>query len=224
MRLDFEPVKDLGGGESQAPDSIKLEEYLRREVPRVFRGLLDSEVDNELQSIEAHLKSRLLVLLQQAHDCALKNYRPSLEAAGGPSSSQLSAEPQNNVLEPRATAILNIASEDTHESSHPSMNVGLDADERLMYPKSHQCHSLCDSSCYPDSWGTELSQQTTIETTTDSSRLDESVRSEDVDGSMQPQKAGPRNALYDTTWSFNSDIMTMDDPLNSHMFTGWNQL
>jgi hypothetical protein len=137
---DFEPVRDLENDESPVADSIRFEEHLRREVPRIFRILLDTEVGNELQSIEERLKSRLLELLQEAQNQAATTYHSSSQVAPGTLTARQFVESQHSSLEPSTTPVLSNTSKallekrsirphllrPTSRDIHVALNVWLD--------------------------------------------------------------------------------------------------
>jgi hypothetical protein len=226
--LDFEPVRDLENDESPIPDSIRLEEHLRREVPRIFRILLDTEVDNELQSIEERLKSRLLELLQDAQNQAVTTYHSSSEVARGTLTTPQFVGSQHNSLEPSTTPVIINTSEALLETFYQAAPAKVNVEGQLCRSESvigrnfPQHHSSFDSGYYTNSWETEYSQQNTIHIETDMSPAGESARPEGVDDSVQMQKAGVINSLHDEAWHLHPDIMAMEDPLNFHAFTTWN--
>jgi hypothetical protein len=219
--LDFEPVRDLEDDESQVPDSLSLEQHLRREVPRRFKILLD----NELQFLEERLKSRLLSLVQEAHNHVLTNYHYPSQVNPGTLSTSPFVEPPRGSLEPCSTPLPNSTSESTSEIIYQPPPGGIDVEGQLgdsdgvMNPKSSQHHSSFDSGYFTDSWGTESSQQTTGHFPTDSSVVGEFARQGDIDGSMQLHQTGTSDSLHDGVWSFHPGMMSMDDPLNFHAFT-----
>jgi hypothetical protein len=81
VTVDFEPVKDHEESQLQSSDTRELsryDEYLRRELPRYFRGVLETAVHGEFQSIEARLRGELLSLLDEARNHALSYYNAPL--------------------------------------------------------------------------------------------------------------------------------------------------
>jgi len=76
---DFEPVRDHDNDEEpRSPDSRELTRYegfLRRELPRYFRNVLETAVQGEVRSIEERLRGDLMNLLDQARNHALSDYR-----------------------------------------------------------------------------------------------------------------------------------------------------
>ncbi len=223
--LDFEPVQDLKDDESQVSDSVKLEEHLRQEVPRIFRILLDTEVDNELQSIQERLKSRLLGLLEEAQNRALTNYHSPSQLAVGTLSTLPFVEPQHSNLETSAMPVLNSTSENLYQSWPAEVEVEgqLGESDRVREPKSSQHHSSFDSGCYTDSWTVESSQQITVDIPADTSLVVEPARPAGVGESTRLQKNGTDDSLHDEVWPFHSNIMTIDDPLSFHNFARWSQ-
>ncbi|KAF4629291.1 hypothetical protein G7Y89_g8854 [Cudoniella acicularis] len=161
----FEPVRDIEDNTSQNPESLRLEEYLRREVPRMFRILLETAVGNELQTIEEQLKNRLLGLLQEAQNHALMNYHTASRGTIGTLSISPIAEPQYSGLE---LPVSNGASETSYKPA-------LSRSENLTQSKTPQHHSSFDSGCYSESWGTGSSQRIAADVagnnTTDASLL-----------------------------------------------------
>jgi hypothetical protein len=63
---------------SQSPDSRELssfEDYLRQEVPKLFREALETAVGEETQLVEEKLKAQMVGLMQKAQDSAFSKYR-----------------------------------------------------------------------------------------------------------------------------------------------------
>jgi hypothetical protein len=226
---DFEPVRDLENDESPVPDSERLEEHLRREVPRIFRILLDTEVDNELQSIEERLKSRLLELLQEAQKQAVTTYHSSSQVGPRTLTAPQFVESQHSSLEPSTTPVLSNTSEAPLETFYQPAPAEVDLEGQLgrsecvIGPNIPQHHSSFDSGCYTNSWETEYSQQNTVHIETDISSVGEPARAGGVDHSLQLQNTGTVDLLHDDTWPYHTGSMTMEDPLNFHAFTAWNQ-
>ena len=226
---DFEPVRDLENDESPVADSIRFEEHLRREVPRIFRILLDTEVGNELQSIEERLKSRLLELLQEAQNQAATTYHSSSQVAPGTLTARQFVESQHSGLEPSTTPVLSNTSKALLETFYQAAPAEADVEghpcrsECVVGPNVPQHHSSFDSGCYTNSWETEYSQQNTVHIATDMSPVGESARAGVVDDSIQLQNTGTVDSLHDETWPYHPGSMSMDDPLNLHAFTTWNQ-
>jgi hypothetical protein len=226
---DFEPVRDVENDESPVPDSARLEEHLRREVPRIFRILLDTEVDNELQSIEERLKGRILELLQEAQNQAVTTYHSSSQAAPGTLTGPEFVESQPGSLVPSTTPVLSNNSEVHLETFYQPALAEVDIEgqlgrsERVIGPNIPQHHSSFDSGCYTNSWETEYSQQNALHVKTDMSPVGESARAGGVDDSMQLQNSGTVDSPHDETWPYHPGSMTMDDPLDFQPFTTWNQ-
>jgi hypothetical protein len=227
--LDFEPVRDLENDESPIPDSVRFEEHLRREVPRIFRILLDTEVDNELQSIEERLKSRLLELLQEAQNQAVTTYHSSSQAAPGTLTTSQFADPQHSSLEPSTTPVLSNTSEALLETFYRAAPAEVDVEGQLCRsecdtgPNIPQHHSSFDSGCYANSWETEYLQQNTVHIETNMSPVRDSARAGGVGDSLQLETTGTVDSLHDETWPYHPGSMTVDDPLNFHALTTWNQ-
>jgi hypothetical protein len=227
--LDFEPVRDLEDDEARVPDSLRLEEHLRREVPRIFRILLDTEVDNELQSIEERLKSRLLSLLEEAQNHALTSYHSPYQVDLEAISTSQFVKLQHSNLQPDSTPVLDSNSESILETVYERTPGNVDAEgqlgdsEGMMKPKSPQHHSSFDSGCYTDAWRTESSGQNNIDVPTDTPLVGEPSRLGGVNGTMQMQKARTGDSLHDEVWPFHPDIMTIDESLNFHAFATWSQ-
>lgn len=221
--LDFEPVRDLEDDESQVSDSVRLEQHLRREVPRRFRILLE----NELQFLEERLKSRILSLVQEAHNHALTNYQSPSQLALGALPTSPFVEPQRSSIEPSSTPNQDSTPESIFGPIFQPGPGGVDVEGQLggsdgvMNPKSPQHHSSFDSGYYTDSWGTEYSQQTTVDLPTDTSLVGEPARPGGVENSIQLQKTGTGDSLHDEVWPFYPGIMTTDNSLNFHAFATW---
>jgi hypothetical protein len=227
--LDFEPVRDLESDESPVSDCVRLEEHLRREVPRIFRILLDAEVDNELQSIEERLKSRLLKLLQEAQNQAVATYHSCSQVAPGTLTTPQFVESQHSSLEPNTTPVLSNTSEALLETFYPAAPTEVDVEGQLCRsecdtgPNIPQHHSSFDSGCFTNSWETEYPQQNTVRIETNMSPVGDSARAGGVDDSLQLENTGTVDSLHDETWPYHPGSMIMDDPLNFHTFTTWNQ-
>jgi hypothetical protein len=219
--LDFEPVRDLEDDESQIPDSLRLEQHLRREVPRRFRILLE----NELQFLEERLKSRILSLVQEAYNHALTNYQSPSQLALGALPTSPFVEPQRSSIEPSSTPIQDSTPESILGTIFQPGGVDfegqLGGSDRGMNPKNPQHHSSFDSGYYTDSWGTKSSQQTTADLPTDTFLAGDLARPGGVENSIQLEKTGTDNSLHDEVWPFYPGIMTTDDSLNFHAFATW---
>jgi hypothetical protein len=77
-------VKDREESQLQSSDSRELsryDEYLRRELPRYFRGVLETTVRGEVQSIEARLRGELESLLDEARNHAIFDYNAMLSSS-----------------------------------------------------------------------------------------------------------------------------------------------
>jgi hypothetical protein len=77
-------VKDREESQLQSSDSRELsryDEYLRRELPRYFRGVLETTVHGEVQSIEARLRGELESLLDEARNHAISDYNAMLSSS-----------------------------------------------------------------------------------------------------------------------------------------------
>jgi hypothetical protein len=229
MFLDFEPVRDLEDDEARVSDSVMLKEHLRREVPRIFRILLDTEVDNELQSIEERLKNRLLGLFEEAQNRALASYHSPYQVDLEAISPSQFVKPQHSNLEPNSTPVIDSNSESILETVYERTPGNVDAEgqlggsEGMVEPKSPQHHSSFDSGCYTDVWRTDSSGKKNVDLPTDMSLVEEPSRLGGVNGTMQMQKARTGDSLHDEAWPFHPDIMSIDDPLNFHAFATWSQ-
>lgn len=81
---DFQPVRDHNDKDHRSPDSRQLTRYegfLRRELPRYLRNVLETAVHGEVRSTEEHLREDLMNLLDQARNHALSNYRATSDPA-----------------------------------------------------------------------------------------------------------------------------------------------
>jgi hypothetical protein len=198
-------------------------------VPRIFKTLLDTEVDNELQSIEERLKSRLLELLQEAQNQAVVTYHSSSQAAPGTLTAPQFVESQPASLAPSTTPVLSNNSEAHLETFYQTTLGEVEVDGQLgpsecvVGPNIPQHHSSFDSGCYTNSWETEYSQQNPLHVETDTSPVGESARPGGIDDSMQLQNSGTVDSMHDETWPYHPGSMTMDDPLDFQPFTTWNQ-
>jgi hypothetical protein len=75
---DFEPVQEGSAQSPPAPELENYEEYSRQELPRIFRQVLEAEVSEMAQPIEACLRNRLVAMIQECQDHVFSNYRSSL--------------------------------------------------------------------------------------------------------------------------------------------------
>jgi hypothetical protein len=170
------------------------------------------------------LKSRLLTLVQEAHNHALTNYHSTSQVDIGKLSTSPFIEPQCSGVESSSTPALNSTSEGVFGTIYQPTPEDVDAEGQHrgsddgMKLKNAQHHSSFDSGYFTDFGGTDSSQQTAGETPAHTSIVGELERSGDVDNSMQMQKTGPIDSLHDEVWLFQPAIMTMDDPLNFHAF------
>lgn len=86
----------------QSPESLELAnygDYSRRELPRLFRSLLETAVNDEAQPIEERLRGQLTSMIQECQDRVFSNYR-SLRATQSMGSS---APPESQANSPNAT-------------------------------------------------------------------------------------------------------------------------
>jgi hypothetical protein len=72
------------------------EEYCRRELPRVFRALLEEVVNNNTQPLEEQLRSQVTNLIRDAQDRVFSGYRSSSRTTGTPARGDPSSSPQTN--------------------------------------------------------------------------------------------------------------------------------
>jgi hypothetical protein len=72
---DFEPVQDGQDRSTSSPNSqgiADFEQYLRRELPRIFRNALE-------RTVEGEMKGRIMDLFDEAKDQAFSSYRTMLD-------------------------------------------------------------------------------------------------------------------------------------------------
>jgi len=80
-KLDFEPVIDQGDNAVQntrddADGVSNMEGFLRVEVPRIFKSLLQETMQHQAKSHEGDMSTQhLLELIEKAQNQAFKNYR-----------------------------------------------------------------------------------------------------------------------------------------------------
>ena len=135
VTVDFEPVKDHEESQLQSSDTRELsryDEYLRRELPRYFRGVLETAVHGEFQSIEARLRGELLSLLDEARNHALSDYNAPLSSSSTimhprPSLNQPHVEVSrspHSTLETQTTEIVENFYHKPLPSPHPEFSLG----------------------------------------------------------------------------------------------------
>jgi hypothetical protein len=89
----FEPVQEELLQTTGRGELANLEDYSRRELPRLFRSVLETAVNNEAQPIEGRLRGQLISMIRDCQERIFSNYRAT--QVTGSRSPNSAAEPEN---------------------------------------------------------------------------------------------------------------------------------
>ncbi|KAF4631944.1 hypothetical protein G7Y89_g6186 [Cudoniella acicularis] len=153
----FEPVLENQDSVSLSPDRevLDFQEYMRREVPQIFRSALETVVNSETQLIEESLRDRLMNLIEESQNLAITSYRERQAIAithlprPMPTSQTNTELPPNDTMAPKRSTspVAGIFNPSPRISAHPEASFDIQALQASQKPtwSSDSGYLSCES-------------------------------------------------------------------------------
>ena len=76
--LDFEPIQEESDLAVECQALANYEDYSRQELPRLFRSVLETAIDNQAQPIEEQMRQQLTSMIRSCQDRIFADYKALL--------------------------------------------------------------------------------------------------------------------------------------------------
>lgn len=76
--LDFEPIQEESDLAVECQALANYEDYSRQELPRLFRSVLETAIDNQAQPIEEQMRQQLTSMIQSCQDRIFADFKALL--------------------------------------------------------------------------------------------------------------------------------------------------